>query len=178
MPLPHVVQLLFQAQPAGILLVPTVDHVAKRLCPLSRVIQEPDRAPAFAIDHGRLLAPAQIRDGLRALRGSDAIEDAAAIAALVEPEHQSRLLRRAAVHERIDAEGAMGAHHARGSALLKFKTRPPHQRAVGKNPEIAAPLVDCCAHPAREWPAALTRSKERGSGTSRLPPAQGRAWEI
>ena len=62
MALAHEMQLLLERQPAGILLVAAVDQVAERRHPLLRVVVEPDRAQDLAIDHGDLLARAQIGD--------------------------------------------------------------------------------------------------------------------
>ena len=60
MALAHMMQLLVEREPAGILLVAAVDHVAERLHALLRVVVEPHRAPGLAIDHGDLLALAQV----------------------------------------------------------------------------------------------------------------------
>src|SRR3954452_12117514 len=97
-------QLLGKAQASRILLVAAVDHVGERLHALVRLVVEPDRAPGFAIDHGHLLAPAQILNRVGALCCGHAKSNAAAIAATVEPEHEARLFRRAAMREGIDAE--------------------------------------------------------------------------
>ena len=63
--LAHVMKLLVERKPAGILLVAAVDHVAERGDALSRVVVEPDRALGLAVDHGDLLALAQVFDGAR-----------------------------------------------------------------------------------------------------------------
>ena len=146
MALAAIMQLLGQAEPAGILLVAAIDHVAKRLHVLLRVVVEPDPAPGLAIDHGDLLARAQIVDGLGPLVGRHPVGDAAAIAAAVEAEHQPGLFRRAAMDEGIDAERAVGADQPGMAALKGVEARPPHQRAVAEDPEIAAILVGFGVH--------------------------------
>jgi len=62
---------------------------------------------------------------------------AAAGAAAVEAEHQSRLLRRAAVVEGIDAERAVLADQPRRHLLDEVEARPPHQRAIAEHPQVA-----------------------------------------
>ena len=67
----------------------------------------------------------------------DAERDAAAGAAAVEAEHEARLFRRAAMDEGIDAERAMFADQPRRNLLDEFEARPPHQRAIAEDPEVA-----------------------------------------
>ena len=81
-----------------------------------------------------------------ALVGRNAVGDAAAIAAAVEAEHQAGLLRRAAMHEGIDAERAVGADQPGVAALEEVEARPPHQRSVGEDPKISPSLRDCLMH--------------------------------
>src|SRR5947207_8252981 len=107
MALPHQMKLLLDVEPAGILRMAAVDDVDERAHPPSRLAAERDRSRGFAIDHRDLLARAQILDRVRPRGFLDPVGDAAAGAALVEAEHESRLLRRAAVDEGIDAERAM-----------------------------------------------------------------------
>ncbi len=145
-PLSHEMQLPIQRQAAGILRVAAVDHVAERLHALLRVVVEPDGPRDFAIDHGGLLAFAQIAKRLGAHAGRHAVGNAAAIAAAVEAEHQSGFFRRAAVHEGVDTERAVGADQAGGAAIEIGKVGPPHQRAIGKNPQVVTGLVGCWFH--------------------------------
>src|ERR1700676_4066604 len=98
-----------------------VYRVAQRLDAKLGIVVQPHGAPFLAVDHGGLLARPQIGDGLVAFGGGDAIGDAAAIAAAIKPEHQTWLLRRAAMHEGINAERAMGADQAGAAALLEFE---------------------------------------------------------
>ena len=70
------------------------------------------------------------------------VGDAAAVAAAVEAEHQAGLFRRAAVDEGIDAERPVRADQPRRAALEEFEAGPPHQRAIGENPQVAAGLFD------------------------------------
>src|SRR5262249_41229570 len=65
-----------------------------------------------------------------------AIGDAATGSAAVEAEHETRPLRRPAVDEGINAERPMRANEPRLDPLRKRKVRPPHQRAIGKHPEV------------------------------------------
>ena len=75
--------------------------------PLAARRRARSRAHGLAIDHGHLLARAQIGDGRRAFGGRHPKGDAAAGAAAIEAEHQAGPLRRAAMDEGIDAERAV-----------------------------------------------------------------------
>src|SRR5664279_5226203 len=97
MTLADIMELLGKGEAAGILLMAAVDHVAQRLLVLLGVVIEPDPAPGLAVDHGDLLARAQIIDRLRPFAGRHLVGDAAAIAAAVKAEHQAWPLRRAAM---------------------------------------------------------------------------------
>ena len=142
MALPAIMQLVGEAEAAGILPVAAIHHVTERGGALPRIVVEPDPPPGLDIDHGDLLARAQIIDGLGAFARRHPVGDAAAIAAAVKAEHQAGLFRRAAMDEGIDAKGAVGADQSRIAALEEFEIRPPHQRAIAENPEIAAALMD------------------------------------
>src|SRR5690349_5432644 len=107
MPLAHMTHLLFEIEPPGILRVAAVDRVDERTHAPLGLAGEQHVAPNLEIHHGDLLARTQISNGLAAPRARDAIGDAAASAAAVEAEHEAGPLRRAAMHERIDAERAM-----------------------------------------------------------------------
>src|SRR5471030_1282212 len=117
-------ELFGKGEAAGILLMAAVHHVAERLHILFRVVIEPYPSPSLAIDHGDLLAPAQIVDRGRALGLSHPIGDAAAIAAAVKAEYQPGSLRRAAVDEGVDAERPVGAHEAGRAPVQKTESRP------------------------------------------------------
>ena len=136
MTLAHVMQLLLEREPSGILRVSTVDHVAQRRHPPLGLALEPDRAHAFAINRGHLLACAQIGDGGAAVGRGHAISDAATGSTAVEAEHETRPLRRPAVDEGINAERPMRANEPRLDALGKRKVGPPHQRAICEHPEV------------------------------------------
>src|SRR5690242_8699042 len=139
-------QLPRHAEPARILPVAAVDDVAERFDPLLRILIDPDRAPCFAIDQCDLLAAAQIFDGGGALLGGDAIDDATAGAAVIEPEYQAGSFRRAAVHERIDAERAVSAEQPRIMPLDIVEARPPHQRAITEHPKVIRAGTRLFAH--------------------------------
>ncbi|MDA9455816.1 hypothetical protein XI00_16525 [Bradyrhizobium sp. CCBAU 21359] len=129
--------LLGEREAAGILHMAAVDDIGERGDALARIVLQPHRAHHLAIDRGDLLARPQIRDDLGAVLFSDTEGDAAAGAAAVEPEHQARLLRRAAMDEGIDAERPVLADQPRRDALLEVEARSPHQRAVAEHPEVA-----------------------------------------
>ena len=136
MALAAIMQLFGEAEAACILFVAAIHHVAERLHVLPRIVVEPDPSPGFQIDHGHLLAGAQIVDGFGALFRSHPVSNAAAIAAAVEAQHQTGLFRRTAMHEGIDAERPMRPDQPGLPALQHFEPRPPHQRAIGEDPEF------------------------------------------
>ena len=92
------VKLLRDVQPAGISHVAAVDHVDERADAPLGLAQQGHRAQGLAVDAGRLLARAQLGDRGGAFFRGDAIRDAEAGAAEIEPEHEARPLRRAAMH--------------------------------------------------------------------------------
>jgi hypothetical protein len=94
-----------------------------------------DRQPFAPIDIGDQLAVVQVGEDLALLFGFDPERPAAARAAAIEAEHQARLLRRAAMDDRIDAQAAVIAVETSGRRFGVGKTRPPHQRAVGEDPD-------------------------------------------
>jgi len=104
MALTHMMELRMERQPPGILRMSTVYHIAQRGHPLVWPVLQHDGANDFPIYRGHLLALAQIGDRVCALRGAHSICDAAAGAAAVEPKHEPGPLRRAAMHEGIDAQ--------------------------------------------------------------------------
>ena len=120
---------------AGILLVIAVDDVGDRADDLAAV--EPDRQHALEIDAGDQLAVAQIGQHLVAQFARHAEGEADAGAAAVEPEHQPRPLARAAIDEGGDAERAAEAVQPGAACLDMREARPPHQRAIAKDPKIA-----------------------------------------
>ncbi len=136
MPLTNVMQLLLERKPAGILPVSTVDHVAQCRHPLLGLALEPDRARAFAIDRGDLFARAQIGDGPSAFGCGHTVSDAATGPTPVKTKHQARPLRCSAVDKGINAEGSMSADEPRLDTFDEPKLRPPHQRAIGKHPQV------------------------------------------
>src|ERR1043166_5186167 len=95
--LAHVVELLGELEPPGVLRMAAVDEVANSLYPAFRVREQAHRAHAFAVDHGALLASAQILERGFAGGGRDPIGDAAAHAAEIEPEPQPGRFRPAAL---------------------------------------------------------------------------------
>ena len=136
-PLQHMAQLFRRRQPPGILHMAAVDHVDECADALACLVLQPDRSFHLAVDRGDLLALAQIGDGGCAVLLRDPERDAAAGAAAVEPEHEARLLRRAAMDEGIDAERAVFADQTRRNPFDEFEARAPHQGAVTEHPEVA-----------------------------------------
>src|SRR5262245_43888585 len=160
--LAHVVQLLVERKPAGILWMAAVDHIAERghrlflACAL-----EPDAPRGLAVDHCDLLARPQIRDRLLPPSRRHPEGDAAAGAAAVETEHEPGPLGRAPMHERIDAQRAMGADQLGIEALQEFEAGPPHQRAIAEDPEASGGGIGRQAH-AGPKPETAWRSKRTG----------------
>ncbi len=115
------VQLLVERKPAGILRMAAVDHVAERRHLPFRRSAQPHLSHEFAVHHGDLFARAQIGDGIGAPCRRHPEGDAAAGSAVVEAKHQSWTLRRAAMHERIDAERTVGADQPRLDAFNKVE---------------------------------------------------------
>src|SRR3954447_10145673 len=134
--LADMVQLLLERKATGILRVTAIDHVAQRADTACWTRVEPNGPHRFAIDQGDLLARAQVSDGLRALDSAHVVSDAAASAAVIKAEHEPWPLGRAAVYERIDAQRAVRADEACLPAFQERETRPPHERAIGKHPQI------------------------------------------
>ena len=95
-----------------------------------------DRQMRLAIDAVDLLARAQIGDGGCRVRRADAIDDAGAGAAAVEPQHHAGPFGRAAMMHGVDAEAAAIADHAGAPRFLEGKAWPPHQRSVAEHPQI------------------------------------------
>src|SRR5919204_1988421 len=75
-------------------------------------------------------------EGAGAFSRRYSISDAATGSALVETEHEPWPLGRPAVDERVDAKRPMRADEARLEALDERKVGPPHQRTIGKHPEV------------------------------------------
>lgn len=149
MPLSCIVQLLGEAEPPGVLAMPPVDDITKRVHAFLRVVVEPDPAPRLAIDPGYLFTGAQVFDRFRSLGPSNSVRDAAAIAAAIEPEYQAGFLRSSAMYIRINAKRAMGAHQASIAPLKKVEAGPPHERPISKDPEVLVALIGSCVHRGR-----------------------------
>ena len=89
--LPHQPQDLGPWQAAGILGVARIHHIGDRTDRAS-IVKAAAQAD-FAIDHGHLLALAQIGKGVVGLRGRGAKGYATARSAAIEPEHEAWLCR-------------------------------------------------------------------------------------
>src|SRR5262245_48436458 len=99
---------------ARVVAVPAVDHAG---APAHRPAGDRDVDLAAVIRaHPHLAIPEIGEHRFRARRG-DTVGDAAAGAAAVEPEHQTRVLGRAAITHRVEAEGAVVALEQRGPRL-------------------------------------------------------------
>ena len=150
MTLSRVVQLFREAQPSSVLAMSPIDDITQRMHAFLRAVVEPNPPPSLTIDPGYLFAGAQVLDRLRAPGRGHLVSDAAAVAAAIQSKHQAGSLRSSAMHERIDAQRAMGAHKARAAPLKEVKSGPPHQRSVGEDPEVLVALIGSCVHRGRE----------------------------
>ena len=151
-----VVQLLCEAEPPGILAVAPVDNITKRVHAFLWVVIEPNPAPSLTIDQGDLFAGAQIFDCFSSFGRRHPVGDTTAISTPVEAEYQARFRRSSAVHERVDTKCAVCAHQACIAAFEKGEARPPHQRAIGEDPEVLVALIGACVHRGGEQTTALT----------------------
>ena len=89
---------------------------------------------AFDIDHGGLFARPQIIHHCVVITTGHAKGHAVAGAAIIQSQHQTGPLGRAAMDMRIDTERAVIAVE-RGHLLLdKLEARPPHQGPITENP--------------------------------------------
>lgn len=110
------------------------------------IIIEPDPPPGLAVDERDLFAAAQIRNGLRPLARGNPIGNTAAVSSAVETEYQSRFCRCSAMHKRIDAKRTMRPDQTSISPFEKIEPWPPHQRPVGKDPQVIVALIEACIH--------------------------------
>src|SRR5262249_1147013 len=91
MSLAHQMELALEIEAPRILRMAAIDHVEECGDLPGRVGGERDLSHGLAIDHGDLLARAQVCDRFVAPLGRDPIGDAAAAAAEVETEHEAGL---------------------------------------------------------------------------------------
>jgi len=161
--LAHQMKLRCEIEPAGILHVAAVDHVDERRHAPLAFAKQGDRAHRLAIDAGRLLARAQVRDGVGAFLPRHPIGDAAARAAEIEAEHQPGPFRRSPMHVREHAQRAMRADQPRRDALDKIEARPPDQRAIAEHPKVVGAVCDRLVHGGcgRWQPGQVFRSPNR-----------------
>src|SRR5260221_7976210 len=172
-----VVQLLREGQPSGVLAMASVDDITKRMNAFFRIVVEPDPPPSLAINPSDLFAAAQIVDRFASAGRRHPVGYSTAIAAAIKPEYQAGLLRGSTMHKRINAERAMGPHEPCVAALEKIEARPPHERAVGENPEVLVDLIGTCVHrggaePLR-WRDRDQCPGNRGAGFLQPAPAPG-----
>src|SRR4029078_10117362 len=137
--------------------MPAIDHIAQRGYPTCCMRAEPELPHGLAIYGRYLLTFSQICDGARAGCGANEVSHAAAGAAVVEPKHEAWPLGRAAMHERVHAQRTMCPGEARLDPLDKTKARPPHERAIGKHPEISLAIEAVARHHLREHGNRRTR---------------------
>ena len=148
MTLPDMMHACGEREPPGILRVAAVDDEAERAHLPPRFLFQLDPPHRLQIDGGDLFAGAEIGNRFGARRGGDAKSDAAAHAAAIETEHETRPLRRAAMNERIDAKRPMQADEPRRHALEKVETGTPHQRTVAEHPKVGVFVrIDEIGHP-------------------------------
>ena len=124
---------LLRRQPAGVAGAVAVDDEGER-AERARAVRD-DRPPRRIRAEQHFAPPEEPQLVLRhALR--DAIHDAVAAAAAVEPEHQAGALGRAAVHARPQAEAAVIAVDGGDDPLVEVEHRVPDQRAVREDPDV------------------------------------------
>src|ERR1700677_1113653 len=70
----------------------------------------------------------------------DAIGHALATTAFVEPENEPRPIDRPAVMVRINAQTSPPPHHQSLSPRDELESRQPNQRAIAKDPQVAAKI--------------------------------------
>ncbi|MNT36132.1 hypothetical protein D3C72_1721950 [compost metagenome] len=75
---------------------------------------------------------------MRDLVAGQAVDDASAGTAAIQPEHQSRAFRRAPVHPRPQAQRAVMAAQGGEPAFHEVEIGAPDQRAVAVHPDILA----------------------------------------
>src|SRR5215475_7503530 len=88
--------LRIKIEPARILRMTPIDHIDECAHAPLRLAGNEHVPPGLTVDHGDLLARAEISDGRGPRRAADPIGDAAAGATAVEAEHETGLFRRAA----------------------------------------------------------------------------------
>ena len=81
-----------------------------------------------------------------ALARGDAICNAAAGSAVVEAEHQAGPFGCAAMDEGKDAERPVRSEQARLRPIDEREVWPPHQRTVGKHPEVFTRMLGIKGH--------------------------------
>ena len=173
--LPHVMQRARERQTSGILDVAAVDDETERANLAPRLLLEFDAPDGLQINAGDLFARAQIRDRRGARRGSDAKSHPAAHAATIEPQHQSGTLRRAAMHERVNAQRPMQTDQPRRHPLDEIETRTPHQRAVAEHPQVFVRIrIDKMCHRANSRSALGPDSVMMPGGCPGFQPEQPR----
>jgi len=135
-----------QRQLARELTMPAVGEIDQRRH--RAAIIEMDRPNGFPVDAVIVdLAVDQITPHRVILLGRQSMGEAAARAARQQAEDEARLLRRAAIVLRIDAEGPMPTVQARGSRLRRSEARIPHQRAVAEDPAWPGAVRKQTPHP-------------------------------
>lgn len=156
---------------AGVLRMTMVGDIDESPDPALASVKQHDLAGGFPIHVGDLLTLAQIGHCLSPNRPVDAVGDPAAGSAAVEPKNEPRLFRRAAMDERIDAQGAMQPGEAGRYALAIGKSRPPHQRAIAENPEVLVGMIEDGVHiGSYKGPAGIAGNS--GSRNSPVGPVQ------
>ena len=129
------INLRIKIERTGILMMLTVNDKAQGLDTLQTVIEHHIRH-ALDINRRHLLTRLQIGPCFSRLCGFDAKSDTTARTARIQSEDKTRLLRCATMDMAVNTKSAMIAMQPRWSALGKLKSRPPHQRAISKHPQI------------------------------------------
>src|SRR5215510_3046574 len=96
------------------------------------------------------------------------------------PRHEPPPIRRAAMMIRIDAQRAMKAMDAADVPLQEVEARPPHERAIAENPQIARLSHHCARFSdkiTRKANAIPGRRPNPGRGLQFMPPrARSATW--
>src|SRR5262249_5890457 len=136
MTLAHVMQLVVEIKPPGVLRMALIDNVDKRGDPTLRIAQQHHRSHDLSIDFGDLLTRAQIGNRCGPLVGNDPIRKTATGASAIKAQDEAGALWCSTMDEGIDAQCTMQAEKPRWNMLYEFKARPPDQRAIAENPQV------------------------------------------
>src|ERR1700733_4211305 len=131
----HIFEHRLTIEAPRILLVKPVGDVGYSSNPVAGFKR--DWRNTLKIDGGHLLAFPQVANGRLAQRRIDLEGDPWTGPAAIQPQHEPRLLRRATIDVRKDAQASTPAAQQRLVAPCIGESGPPHQRTVPKHPKAA-----------------------------------------